>query len=222
MRQNNYEPAPCGVVGIVDSVASLRACARLPVGAVDFLEWRADCLPESKRPRSAFPWILTVRDPAEGGKNGLSPAERRDAFLRLLDGSAFIDIECANLRTFQDIVGRAGVAKIPVIGSFHDFEKTPPRSTLSRVITRAVDDGADLVKIAVTTSTPADVATLLELLDKSVHPLALMGMGRLGMASRVVLGAAGSVLNYGWLHRPNVPGQWSARELRRLIARAAA
>jgi 3-dehydroquinate dehydratase-1 len=55
------------------------------------------------------------------------------------------------------------------------------------------------------------------LLENSPLPLALMGMGRLGMASRVMLAAAGSVLNYGWLHRPNVTGQWSARELRGIL-----
>jgi len=41
-----------------------------------------------------------------------------------------------------------------------------------------------------------------------------MGMGRLGKASRVAAMACGSVLNYGWLERPNVAGQWSAVELR--------
>jgi 3-dehydroquinate dehydratase-1 len=40
-----------------------------------------------------------------------------------------------------------------------------------------------------------------------------MGMGPLGKVSRLVLGAAGSRLNYGYLDKPQVPGQWPAAEL---------
>jgi 3-dehydroquinate dehydratase-1 len=47
-----------------------------------------------------------------------------------------------------------------------------------------------------------------------------MGMGGLGRVSRISLGAAGSVLNYGWLHRPQVSGQWPARRLKKLIREA--
>jgi 3-dehydroquinate dehydratase-1 len=42
-------------------------------------------------------------------------------------------------------------------------------------------------------------------------------MGPLGRISRLVLAAAGSRLNYGYLDRPQVPGQWPAAELARRI-----
>jgi 3-dehydroquinate dehydratase-1 len=38
-------------------------------------------------------------------------------------------------------------------------------------------------------------------------------MGPLGKVSRLVLAAAGSRLNYGYLDKPQVAGQWPAREL---------
>ena len=44
-----------------------------------------------------------------------------------------------------------------------------------------------------------------------------MGMGPLGKVSRLVLAAAGSRLNYGYLDKPQVPGQWPALELVRRI-----
>jgi 3-dehydroquinate dehydratase-1 len=58
---------------------------------------------------------------------------------------------------------------------------------------------------------------LLDLFSISRLPLAVMGMGPLGMSSRVLLANCGSVLNYGWLHTPNVPGQWAAIELAKIL-----
>jgi 3-dehydroquinate dehydratase-1 len=46
-----------------------------------------------------------------------------------------------------------------------------------------------------------------------------MGMGKLGLASRYLFACCGSVLNYGWIASPNVPGQFSALELREIIDR---
>ena len=46
-----------------------------------------------------------------------------------------------------------------------------------------------------------------------------MGMGAFGQVSRLVLACAGSVLNYGYLDKPNAPGQWEARELTGLLRR---
>ena len=45
-----------------------------------------------------------------------------------------------------------------------------------------------------------------------------MGMGVFGKVSRLALAKAGSALNYGYLDRPNAPGQWEARELKKLIS----
>jgi 3-dehydroquinate dehydratase type I len=88
---------------------------------------------------------------------------------------------------------------------------------LQALVKQASDAGADVLKIATHTSTPGDVARLLDLFEKAPRPLAVMGMGPLGMASRVMLTAAGSALNYGWLHQPNVTGQWSAKDLRGIL-----
>jgi 3-dehydroquinate dehydratase-1 len=77
-----------------------------------------------------------------------------------------------------------------------------------------------VVKIATVTESPGSVARLLTLLDGSPAPLAVMGMGTLGRASRLLFARAGSVLNYGWLAEPQVRGQWSAPDLRDLLKRA--
>ena len=104
--------------------------------------------------------------------------------------------------------------KKALIISFHDFESTPSLAKLRAVSARARGEGADIVKIAAKTETPAEVARLLVLLQEAPGPLAVMGMGALGRASRLLFAKAGSALNYGWLDRPQVPGQWSAKEFR--------
>ena len=204
------------VVGIVDSPAALRAAGRLRLGEVDFLEWRADFL-GTGIVKSKIPWIVTARHPAEGGHNAMAAAARREALLELLPAAALVDVEIRSLGGMEKVLSEARKAGVGVIASFHDFQKTPPTSRLEDLVKQAGDAGADVLKIATRADSPADVARLLNLLERSPFQLALMGMGQLGMASRVMLAAAGSVLNYGWLHRPNVTGQWSARELRGVL-----
>jgi 3-dehydroquinate dehydratase-1 len=218
-RQNNHRildnHRSC-VVGIVDSRSALAASRRLTDGAIDFLEWRADFLGTGIVPASR-PWIVTARHPLEGGQNAMSATARRAALFCLLPAAAIVDVEIRSLREMGEVVREARSGGIAVLASFHDFQRTPPLSRLWEIANRAADAGADFLKIATLTSSPADVARLLDLLEKKPLPLAVMGMGPLGMASRVVLATAGSILNYGWLHRPNVSGQWSALELARLL-----
>ena len=204
------------VVGIVDSPMALRAARRLKTKDVDFLEWRADFL-GTGIVESKIPWIVTARHPAEGGQNAMSSTARRAALLELLPSAALVDVEIRSLRGMKEVLTEAKKAGVGVIASFHDFKKTPPSSKLEDLVKEATDAGADVLKIATRTVSPSDVARLLDLLERAPLPLAVMGMGPLGMASRVMLAAAGSVLNYGWLHRPNVTGQWSARELRGVL-----
>ncbi len=199
-------------MGIVDSPEAARKALRLSDGVVDFLEWRADCLGEAV-PNGKFPWIVTARHPSEGGKNAMSAAARRDTLSRLLPKAFIVDIEVRSLASLGSVVRQAKESKVVVLASFHDFKNTPTLARLREVTRQAEDQGADAVKIATHAVGPSDVARLLELFSNTRIPLAIMGMGPLGMSSRVLLASCGSVLNYGWIHAPNVPGQWAAKEL---------
>jgi 3-dehydroquinate dehydratase-1 len=139
--------------------------------------------------------------------------------LSLLPSAALVDIEARSLAGLKDVVACAKNNGVGIIASFHDFEKTPDASRLRDVIHRATDSGANVVKIATRTTTPKDVSRLLDLWNATPLPLSIMGMGPLGMSSRLLFANCGSTLNYGWLHSPNVPGQWSAAELRTMITK---
>lgn len=218
MRQKNKRPIS-SVVGIVDSPAALAASLKLHSGSVDYLEWRADCLPARPQiPPSRFPWILTVRHPLEGGSGDLSAARRREIFAALLPSAEIVDIELRSLASLAGIVDSARRQRTRLVASFHDFKKTPASGRLRDLARQARDAGADIFKIATRTERPADLCRLLDLFQSSPLPAAVMGMGTLGFGSRILFAECGSVLNYGWLHRPNVPGQWPAVDLKRILA----
>lgn len=213
-----HKPANPSVVGVVDSPQARRLVGRLGKGDLDVLEWRADCLPGVPAlPASAFPWILTVRHPREGGVGNLADREREKLFLRLLPGAAYLDVELRSFRVMRNVLEAA--KGVRVIASFHNFQKTPGAAALRDLAVRAADSGADILKVATRATAPGDIARLLELFSFSSLPVAVMGMGPLGFSSRLLFAASGSVLNYGWLHRPNVAGQWPAPELKAMLAR---
>ena len=209
------------MVGIVDCPEALTKSLKLTPRDVDYLEWRADYMGPDL-PDSRLPWVLTARHPAEGGQNAMNAAQRRDTLLQMLPKAAIVDVEVRSLPGMKKVVEAAHSQGVLVACSFHDFQKTPTPQRLREVIDRAADTGANAVKIATLTRSPGDIVRLLDLWSHSPLPLALMGMGPLGMASRLLFANCGSVLNYGWIHQPNVPGQWSARELKSLIEKSAA
>lgn len=213
------------VVGTVHSPGSLRLAAKLKAGEIDVLEFRIDALAEqldaAERTMKAtpLPSLLTVRHPAEGGINALAAKRRKELYRRFLPHAALIDIELRSLPQFADIVEEAHAAGCAVVISNHDFKKTPSITQLIARQKTAFANGADIFKIACVTQKAGDLAQLLDFSEKPARGMrSVMGMGRFGKASRLALAQAGSVLNYGYLHEPNAPGQWEARELRKLLS----
>lgn len=209
-RKSQLRTDRVNVVGIVETPAALRRARALPLDAV---ELRLDAF-ESAPGLGAFPLplIATARSPREGGRNDLNARERASRYLAVLGRVDAIDVELASRAGMTAVLEAARAAGAKIILSFHDFAGTP--SGLRALQRRAAAAGADVFKIAVTPRSPRELAALLELLDDPPVPTSVMGMGPLGRASRVAAMACGSVLNYGWIERPNAAGQWSASELR--------
>ncbi len=209
------------VVGVVHTSAGFKHAARARLDAVEI---RVDTLPRPPRPAELtalpHPVLVTVRRFDEGGALPLDDSTRLALYLELLPAAAAVDLEITSLRALREVAAAAHLANKTLVLSHHDFHGTPTLARLRAIAARARDEGAGIVKIATKTETPADVARLLTLLDQSQAPLAVMGMGTLGRAARLLFARAGSVLNYGWLDKPQVPGQWGAVEFRDLLARA--
>jgi 3-dehydroquinate dehydratase-1 len=211
------------VVGTIHSRGSLRKALKLRPGDVDLFELRADhfardpqLLLEAAAELSA-PAIVTVRHGAEGGAERLSRAQREALFSQFLPFASFLDLELRSVETLAATMDAARAAQVKLIVSDHHFRSTPSASTLRKRLRRARAARADIVKVAALASGPADLARLLALFCEKKRPaLSVMGMGMgpLGKVSRLLFACAGSVLNYGYLDQPQVPGQWEARELK--------
>jgi 3-dehydroquinate dehydratase-1 len=212
------------VVGTVHTLGGLKMVGCPPPG-VDVLEARLDALPAASWPgllRAAVrPVILTPRARGEGGARDWSVAERARMVQDLLPDLpqvAAVDLELAQVGEFSTLCKKLRKIHVALICSAHDFSGTPSARTLLRWRDRAVEEGADFFKVAVWLRTPQDLKPLLDLLaGPQLIPTSVMGMGPWGTASRIYLARAGSVLNYGWLHRPQVPGQLPAARLARLL-----
>ena len=198
---------------------------KLPVDGVDLLEIRVDAFIGSEDEILARlselkqPLIITVRHASEGGLCSMTTANRRACFEKFLPFAAFIDIELRFASSLADIIARARKAHTGVILSHHNFHKTPPLKRLAGLPSAALKAGADILKIATVASTPSDVAVLLSLMHTGRKiPLSLMGMGGFGKISRLLFAQAGSVLNYGFLDKVQVSGQWPAELLKQRIA----
>lgn len=223
-------PDSGSVVGTIHSPGALKAALRLPHGAVDYLELRVDSfINESGEGGEVLkkavaklpaPLIVTVRDPREGAVNALPWAKRQRLYREYLGAAALIDVELRNAARADRLMAEAQEAGVGVILSHHDFKAMPSLERLITLKRRAQEAGGDVFKVAATTKTPLSLAILIQLMAERQSKeiaLAAMGMGVFGKTSRLVLGRMGSVLNYGFLDKLQVSGQWPAAELKRLL-----
>jgi 3-dehydroquinate dehydratase-1 len=212
------------VVGVIASRADLERALRMR-RLPDLFELRLDRLAgmvddvESALPKLRRPLIITARDPHEGGANKLRLRQRRDLLARFLNHADYIDVE---LRLASALLPSFGLAKnknVRRIISFHNFKSTPRARILSAKAREARSHGADIFKVATRTDTPMELGRLLEFMISSRLDLALavMGIGKLGAISRVLLARAGSVLIYASVAAAtDVEGQLSLEQLRAL------
>ena len=224
MNPKKNPPSPADlVVATAHTARGLRQARNLQRGEVGFVEVRLDA-PELSRARLAetLPGIrprllLTARHPAEGGAQRLPVAARRSLMEEFLSQADAVDVELRSAASMASLLEEAHRRRIQRVISFHDFRRTPRLPRLREVVRRATARGADVVKIATLLRGPGDLAVLLLLQSTAKVPLATMGMGPLGKVSRLVLAAAGSRLNYGYLDKAQVSGQWAALELVRRL-----
>ena len=212
------------VVGVIASRADLERAVRMR-RPPDLFELRLDRLAgmadevEKVLPRLRTPLIITARDPREGGANKLRLRQRRDLLARFLSHADYIDVELRSARTLRALLAIAKTKNVRRIISFHDFKSTPSARLLVAKAHNAKALRADIFKVATRTDTPTELGRLLEFITKNrVNVrLAVMGIGRLGDISRVLLTRAGSVLIYASLGpATDVEGQLSLEQLRAL------
>lgn len=209
------------VVGTIHERTGLQLIrrGRTALAGLDLLEARLDCLDGIDLPvKWPLPVIATARHPDEGGSGSLPKAKRAGLLDDAVAWATAIDVELRSSRALAPVIARAHQHGRTVILSHHDFKATPSLRTLERHAAKAASEGADLFKVATLLRDRRDLMRLIEFqVGASPVPVVAMGMGGAGRFSRIVLGGFGAPLCYGWLGKPQVPGQWPAAGLRELL-----
>jgi 3-dehydroquinate dehydratase/shikimate dehydrogenase len=154
------------------------------------------------------PVVISCRRPEDGGKWS-GPEEQRQMLLRtaIAEGVEYVDLE-------EDIAGgipRFGKTKRVI--SLHDFRKTP--DDLEAIHRRMSRLDPDIVKLSVMANHPHDNVRILELVRQSPIPTIGLGMGDIGVPTRILAGRAGAPFTYATFHHERVlaPGQLSFQHM---------
>src|SRR6266705_1235874 len=191
------------LVGVIMSLADLHSAIRMRKPP-DLFELRLDQLArdidevEKKLSKLRAPLIMTARHPREGGANQLSTQQRRVLLSRFLPRARYIDVELRSVNALRALLQAARRKNVGRIVSFHNLKTTPDSRTLRTKARAAKAQGANIFKLATRTDTPAQLARLFDFMTKKNVDLAVsvMGVGKLGTISRVLLARCGSVLVY--------------------------
>lgn len=218
-------PSICAAVTAPTIEEFLEALGNL--GSADLVEIRADGLEDKtqindllKQAKSLtnLPVILTVRRKEEGGAFSGTENERVECIKEGLELADMIDIELrTNGKDRDEIINIAKKKDVPVILSYHDFEKTPGEEEMKSVLKEEEAAGADIAKLAVTSNFSGDVIRLLnvtqEMSKKLKIPICTISMGKTGAISRIASPIFGSAITYGYVTKETAPGQLSISEL---------
>ena len=212
------------VVGVIASRADLDRAVRMR-RLPDLFELRLDRLAgivshvERTAPKLRAPLIITARHPDEGGFGKLSPRDRFDLLARFLTYADYLDVELRSVRALQKLLAIAQKKNVRRIISFHNFKSTPAARILTAKAQAAKLHHADIFKVATRTDTPMELGRLFDFMTNGrvQVPLAVMGIGKLGVISRVLLARTGSALIYASVgSTTDIEGQLSLQQVREL------
>lgn len=175
--------------------------------------------------------LVTFRTAAEGGNREISMEDYKELLTQVADSrcAQMVDVEVfkavsyeerieveRNLQTqerldcFIDWIESLR-EKIVVVGSYHDFDKTPCDEELYARMDMIAETGVDIPKMAVMPQNKMDVLRLmtftLEESQKLEKPLITMSMGKIGSISRMMGEAFGSAVTFGSAGQASAPGQ---------------
>lgn len=216
----------------------LETAKQISHSSADLAEWRVDWFDavlemqkvvgisvELREILGDMPILFTFRTKAEGGEKELNA--RAYAMLnKMMIASGNIDL--VDVEVFMaedvatDIVATAHKYGVIVVGSNHDFAKTPDKKEIVQKLCHMQSVGVDIPKIAVMPRNKKDVLTLLEATDEmstqyADRPIVTMSMSQMGAVSRIAGETFGSAITFGALQKTSAPGQIQVEDLKKVI-----
>ena len=204
----------------------------------DLVEWRVDYFEsvfemqkvvalsaELREMLGDMPILFTFRTKIEGGERELN-ARVYAMLARMMIASGHIDL--VDVEVFADekeilsIIETAHKYGVKVVGSNHDFAKTPDKDEIIRRLCYMQSVGVDIPKIAVMPQNKTDVLTLLSATEEMVskhadRPIVTMSMSQIGTVSRLAGEIFGSAITFGALGKTSAPGQMPVVELKKIL-----
>ena len=214
--------------GIVKKARSLAKVRK------DIVEWRADWFMEApdhaaveevlRELRAALgdtPILFTFRTLKEGGEKAIDPQDyaalnisvAKSGLADLIDVEIFTGDEIV-----REIIECAHEAGVKIVGSSHDFDRTPAKDEIVGRLRRMQKLGADIPKIAVMPRNRKDVLILLQATEEMTaeyadRPIITMSMSGTGLISRLCGEVFGSSCTFGAVGKASAPGQMNAEDL---------
>lgn len=208
---------------------------RLPA---DLIEWRIDwyddvfdktCLKEMlealREKLGDRPLLVTFRSIQEGGEKPVRPEQYLEIGRTVCESGKAdaLDVELfMDGRVTKEIINMAHDRGMTVVGSNHDFIKTPEKDEMTRRLILMDEMGADILKIAVMPKEKADVLELLAATEEmgrlyTEKPVVTMSMGAMGLISRLAGETFGSAITFGAGTKASAPGQMPAEQLKKVL-----
>lgn len=188
---------------------------------IDMLEFRIDQFQNTDTEAIAthlqafadIPAIGTIRSQKEGGDFSQDEEARGACYKNIMPHINAIDIEIGADDINSDVIKAAKQLEKVVIGSFHNFDCTPPRTSLEEILHKGKSLDADIIKVAAYCNKPDDFRTLAQfLVNNENENLIVIGMGAAGAPSRILFPFLGSLITYTFLGKPSAPGQFGCEE----------
>lgn len=177
-----------------------------------------------------IPYIFTFRSHMESdrGKNALKVDfdTRIKWYMSAIEqGASMIDFELSSIKEYKKfltLVEKAKNKNVGVIISYHNFQETPDVNNLLKIMEEENEYGADVLKVATMVKKFEDIITLnmvtLKIREKLRKPLMTMGMGEIGISSRISTIAFGSDVVFAFIGKSSAPGQISYYKIDRIIS----
>lgn len=138
------------------------------------------------------------------------------------DGNVWERVEDSAYEPVKRLLKKLHDRNVTVIGSYHDFEKTPSAAEIVSRLVLMRKLGADIPKIAVMPQQQEDVLQLLAATWEAKKrldpvPVITMSMGSRGRISRIAGESFGSAVTFGCIGKPSAPGQMEAEQLKQIL-----
>lgn len=203
----------------------------------DLIEWRVDwfesvfdieevkdVLADLRTILGEIPILFTFRTKAEGGEKEISYEQYSKLAKEVASTSMadLIDVEVFIDDSVEELVAELQEQDVKVVGSNHDFAKTPDKEEIVHRLCYMQDIGVDISKIAVMPQCKKDVLTLLCATEEMAtehadRPIVTMSMAGIGAVSRVTGEIFGSAITFGALQKASAPGQIQVEELKKTL-----